>query len=228
MTLSGMTWSTKLSDGSEVELRPYGHERCVRVEECEEYLEAVVQARLHESKEALSAIRDGLASVIPQCVLSLMTWEELELTVCGKAEIDIDLLEANTEYDDDVSPDDPHIIRLWRVLRSFSHSDRSAFLRFVWARPRIPAAADFNQKFKIQGSVGDGPKGSPDTYLPKAHTCFFSLNLPRYSSDAIMAEKLRFAMYNCIEMDADFRLADSEMGGWGDIDEIAAGGGGGV
>ena len=27
-----------------------------------------------------------------------------------------------------------------------------------------------------------------------------------------MAERLRYAMYNCIEMDADFRLADSEMG----------------
>ena len=52
----------------------------------------------------------------------------------------------------------------------------------------------------------------PDTFLPKAHTCFFSLNLPRYSSEELMAERLRYAMYNCIEMDADFRLADSEMG----------------
>ena len=34
-----------------------------------------------------------------------------------------------------------------------------------------------------------------------------------------MAEKLRYSMYNCIEMDADFRLADSEMTGWGDVAE---------
>ena len=25
----------------------------------------------------------------------------------------------------------------------------------------------------------------PDLYLPKAHTCFFSLNLPKYSSDKV-------------------------------------------
>lgn len=28
----------------------------------------------------------------------------------------------------------------------------------------------------------------------------------------VMAKQLRYAMYNCIEMDADFRLAESEMG----------------
>jgi hypothetical protein len=33
----------------------------------------------------------------------------------------------------------------------------------------------------------------------------------------VMAAKLRYAMYNCVEMDADFRLAESEMTGW-DID----------
>jgi hypothetical protein len=34
-----------------------------------------------------------------------------------------------------------------------------------------------------------------------------------------MADKLRYAIYNCIEMDADFRLADTEQSGWGDISE---------
>ena len=29
-----------------------------------------------------------------------------------------------------------------------------------------------------------------------------------------MAKKLSYTMYNCIEMDADFRLADNEMPGW--------------
>ena len=26
---------------------------------------------------------------------------------------------------------------------------------------------------------------TPDAYLPKAHTCFFSLNLPKYTSDKV-------------------------------------------
>jgi hypothetical protein len=95
-------------------------------------------------------------------------------------------LQANTEYDDDVSPDEFYIQSLWRVLRSFGPDDRAQFLRFVWARSRLPpTSADFHQKFKIQAAVGDIAKDSPDTYLPKSHTCFFSLNLPKYSSDEV-------------------------------------------
>ena len=70
--------------------------------------------------------------------------------------------------------------------------------------------------FKIQAAVGEGPKEHPDKFLPKAHTCFFSLNLPSYSSDKVMKEKLLYAIYNCIEMDADFKLAESENSIWTD------------
>ena len=38
-------------------------------------------------------------------------------------------------------------------------------------------------------------------HLPVAHTCFFQLDLPNYSNDAVMAEKLRYAMYNCCSID---------------------------
>ncbi|KAG5175125.1 hypothetical protein JKP88DRAFT_144692, partial [Tribonema minus] len=61
---------------------------------------------------------------------------------------------------------------------------------------------------------------SVDQQLPRAHTCFFSINLPRYSCDNVMAERLKYAMYNCIEMDADFRLADTETTGWGNAEVV--------
>mmetsp|Transcript_83789 Transcript_83789/g.236753 ORF Transcript_83789/g.236753 Transcript_83789/m.236753 type:complete len:3060 (-) Transcript_83789:463-9642(-) len=204
--LSGLAWTARLSGGEEVELTAGGIARAVNPADAAAYVKALGHARLHESDKALFAIRDGLASIIPASVLPLLTWEELERYVCGQKEIDLELLKANTEYDDDVSPNDEHVVRLWRVLESFDHDERSAFLRFVWARSRLPASSAFNQKFKLQSAVGEGPKNSPDTFLPKAHTCFFSLNLPRY----------RYAIYNCIEMDADFRLADNEMTGWAD------------
>lgn len=125
----------------------------------------------------------------------------------------------NTAYDDDISETDPHIQSFWRVLRSFDASQRSAFLRFVWARSRLPATQDFHQKFKIQAAVGEGQKDDADKSLPKAHTCFFSLNLPKYSNDEVTKKQLLYAVENCIEMDADFRLAENEMTGWGDLTE---------
>jgi hypothetical protein len=222
-SLTGVTWTTRLSNGERVDLASEGAQQTVSREDCQLFLDALCHARLHESDTALFAIRDGLASIVPAAILPLLTWEEVERQVCGKYEIDVKLLQMNTEYDDDVSPEDEHVVMFWRVLESFNHDERAAFLRFVWARSRLPPSAnDFHQKFKIQAAVGDGPKTSPDTYLPKAHTCFFSLNLPRYSSEPLMADRLRYAMYNCIEMDADFRLAESEMGSaWVDIEADA-------
>lgn len=178
-------------------------------------VQEVAQAWLREGDRALFAVRDGFTSVVPSAALPLFTWEEIELQACGRPGVDVDLLERNTEYDDDMSPSDAHIQSFWRVLRAFDDRDRSQFLRFVWARSRLPSqAADFHQKFKIHSPTGEGAREDPDQYLPKAHTCFFSINLPRYSSDEVMAKKLSYTMYNCIEMDADFRLADNEMPGW--------------
>lgn len=51
--------------------------------------------------------------------------------------------------------------------------------RFAWGRSRLPLSADqFHQAFKIQAFA----RTPADAYLPVAHTCFFSLELPRYSS----------------------------------------------
>lgn len=211
----GSTW-TGTAGGKTVGLKPGGQNIAVKPSELLPHLQEVAHARLHEYDMALFAVRDGLASVVPAAILPIFTWEEVELQACGRPGVDIDLLQANTEYDDDMSASDPHIQSFWRVLRAFDDRDRSQFLRFVWARSRLPSkAADFHQKFKIHSLAGDGAREDPDQYLPKAHTCFFSINLPRYSSDEIMNRKLRYTMHNCIEMDADFRLADNEMSGWG-------------
>jgi hypothetical protein len=145
----------------------------------------------------------------------MFAWYELELRVCGRAEIDIDLLKRNTEYDDDVSAEEPAIVWLWEVLEEFNHQQRCDFLRFVWARSHLPpTAAEFKQRFKIQSPVTDGARQTPDLYLPKAHTCFFSINLPRYSNKNTLREKLIYAQNNCLALDADFRLAGGENSGW--------------
>ena len=46
----------------------------------------------------------------------------------------------------------------------------------------------------------------PDQYLPDSHTCFFTLDLPRYSSIGICCEKLRYAITHCISVDGDSSL----------------------
>ena len=47
-----------------------------------------------------------------------------------------------------------------------------------------------------------------------AHACFFSLHLPRYSSDEVMRERLLYAIENCTALDADYRADDTLAAAW--------------
>jgi len=223
-----LRWNVPLSNGVKIELLSSNHQdrRDVIVEEKDRhrFVELAFQERLRESEIAAKAIRLGLVSVIPERALMVCTWKELQQLVCGDAEIDLDLLREMTEYEDGVTKDSPHVKIFWKVLESFDNKDRAAFLRFVWGRVRIPKRrSEFKQKFKIQSASEDetGSNNSSsavdldkeDQKLPKAHTCFFSLSLPRYRSEKIMRERLLYAIHNCVEMYADFRLSESEMQG---------------
>ncbi|CAM66542.1 conserved hypothetical protein [Leishmania infantum JPCM5] len=63
------------------------------------------------------------------------------------------------------------------------------------------------------GMVEDGVDFSlcDDTRLPQASTCFYWLRLPCYSSTSVMAQKLLFAIEQCVDIDADFRVHDTDV-----------------
>ncbi len=216
--LQDLSWTATRCDGRTVELVNGGKDKPVTLDNLQSYLLMLTEYKINENITAIETFRSGLVSVIPEEALLLMNWDELQTIICGTKTIDIDRLCENTEYDDDVSAEDAHIILFWDVLREFSEADKSKFLRFVWARPTLPPkGVEFPQKFKVQSAVGDDATDKPDTYLPKAHTCFFSINLPKYTAKAVMREKLIYAINNCTEMDADFRLQDADVNGWNNI-----------
>lgn len=41
---------------------------------------------------------------------------------------------------EDVSPNDPHIQYFWRALEEFDSAQHAEFLRFAWARSRVPVS----------------------------------------------------------------------------------------
>ncbi len=45
--------------------------------------------------------------------------------------------------------------------------------------------------------------GRGDDYLPSAHTCFFTIDLPGYSSVAVMRSKLLYAIRQCAAIDCE-------------------------
>ncbi len=45
----------------------------------------------------VESIRKGLLKVIPQAVLDLLTWQELEKKICGDPEISVDALKKTSK-----------------------------------------------------------------------------------------------------------------------------------
>ena len=152
----------------------------------------------------VAAIRAGLATIVPLQFLELFTGEDLEVMVCGRSTVDIELLKSVTEYSS-CSSSDEHVKLFWDVLEGFDHSERAMFLKFTWGRSRLPLkASDFPQKFKIS-NFNQTPA---DSYYPVSHTCFFPLALPRSSNLEIARERIRYAIFNCTAIDGD----DDETG----------------
>eukprot|EP00960_Hanusia_phi_P049409 759541-Hanusia_phi.AAC.1 len=81
-----------------------------------------------------------------------------------------------------------------------SNSDRADLLAFAWGRRRLPPN-NSNLRLKIELLSGRG-----DESLPEAHTCFFAIDLPKYSCEEVMHSKLLYAIRNCSAIDNDFAV----------------------
>jgi len=157
----------------------------------------------------LSAFLHGLSSVLPAELLPMFTPQEFQTLLCGKAVIDVGLLKKVAEYEF-VSPSSPHVAWFWSVLESLPQEQRRSFLNFVWARSRLPSSVDgFSMNFKITSPSGEAAR-SPDKFLPTSQVCFFKMILPKYSSEAVLKEKLIYAIHNALTMQLDFRMDTGE------------------
>lgn len=202
-------WFTSLnSEGVQVELVPDGCNIQVTYHNCDEYVRLVQSYRLRECREQVAAIARGLNEIVPIHILSIFTWRQVEILVTGSPEINVDLLRSKTIYRGGVTAKDKHIRMFWRVLHSFSLEDRKQFLQFVWGRNRLPSnAIGFGRDlFKISDHPHALQTGLHDQYLPMAHTCFFAFELPRYSDEELMREKILYAIHNCVTNDLDATL----------------------
>ena len=203
-----LVFTTHFSDGTRVQLLPDGDKISVNRDNWQDYVAKVEGCRLQESSTALRLLLDGIGCVLPAEILRLFSGPEVRTLFSSDRKVDIDFLRQNTEYEG-LLADSALVTNFWEVLSEMSDEERTQFLRFVWARSRMPASAqELSMKFKLQGEARD----NADAYLPHAQTCFFSLTIPLYSSKQILREKLIYAIENSPNMDADVRLHSAE--GW--------------
>lgn len=131
----------------------------------------------------------------------MLTYKELEQLVCGKKTIDIMLLKSFT---DNKTTDSKRYDWLWEILSEFSEEERVKFIKFCWGQERLPATKEEYEKLQIKFTIKPHIDKKRKDIFPKADTCFFSLELPEYSSKEIMKKLILIAInYDNVSINAD-------------------------
>jgi len=192
---SGLRFVVRDSAGQERELMERGRSTRVTFERAKEFADLMLGMRLQEAKSQLEHLRSGLARVVSLDCLALWTWRYLEERVCGIAIVDVGLLKKYVRYDG-IAAESPEVGFLWEVIEEMCQNDLRLFLHFVWGRSRLPpdGSPKWAEGFKVTSS------SSGEQWLPTAHTCFFQLDLPAYTSKEVCKQRVQFAIHNCVSL----------------------------
>lgn len=145
----------------------------------------------------MNEIIKGFNDVLPiNLVAEYFTPAELELVLCGVADIDVDDWMNHTEYRDGYNAQSETIKHFWEILKyEFSNEERVKLLQFVTGSSGLP----------YEGFAGlRGPNGIKRfclqrwgnvKELPRSHTCFNRIDLPDYKDKNLLMKKLRIAIH---------------------------------
>ena len=140
----------------------------------------------------IDMIAGGLFEMIPkQILVGFISPSNLRDIVYGNPTIDVDDFAAHARYASGYSESSPQIGWLLNLLRSFDLEMKQKFLRFVTGSARLPLGGFEALHIPIQVQRMHSTK---DSAMPLAHTCFHQLELPTYSSEAVLTRQMILAL----------------------------------
>ena len=161
-----------------------------------DFVQKLCSSRLYDTiKPQIEAFLKGFYEIIPQKLISIFNYRELELVISGLPTIDIKDWKLNTIYEN-YNESSQIIVNFWEIIESFDNDERTEFLQFVTGSSKVPIEG-FSalqgiggvNKFKISKSFDKN-----FDRLPTAHTCTNQLDLPEYPSKEILYDRLTFAI----------------------------------
>lgn len=149
----------------------------------ENYIHFRTEYELYGSmKIAIEAIKSGFYKIIPHDLLTSFKSTDLDYLICGNPIINLKDWKGNTEYSGGYCGSNKIIVWFWDVIFMLNQKSLRELLQFVTGTSRVP----------IEGFAGlKTIRGDPARFkivpidyhewaLPRAHTCFNRLDLPRY------------------------------------------------
>lgn len=186
----GLTSTVNLVDG--------GDELIVDNDNISQYLEEQLKYRLLkrvklQTKEFLR----GFYDVVPEPLLAVFNFQELELLLHGLPNINMEDWMAQTDYSGEFLAHPKHKVIgwFWEIVGSYSQENKAKLLQFTTGTCGVPA-----QGFAfLQGNDGNIRKftlhGDKNVKIfPRSHTCFNRLDMPLYSSKQDMQKYLTMAI----------------------------------
>ena len=195
-------------------LVPNGESVLVTAANRHEYVRLFTKYQVEDSiATQFDAFARGFWSVLPRHLLApLLQPVDLELLVCGQREMDFDALEAATKYEGfplrgrqnqhsaayhahlnpfapaqpvtAVKPTHPVIKHFWSIVHSLDAAQKKQLLHFVTGSSSVPVKGLSEVKLVIANG------GSDVRLLPSSRTCFSTLMLPLYKTEAELRKKL--------------------------------------
>jgi len=188
------------SDGVEVPLKEDGDITRLTWHNRLEFAELALQARLSESQLQVDAIRSGLLLAIPPAVLRLFPSQFLQVLGTGLSHITADQLRRLCSPGSSLRAT-PLLTWFYEILDEMTEAELRLLCRFFGGADRITP----NSRFSLQVDSSGTPEEN-DARLPTSATCSEQLTISKYSSKAILKEKLMFAIQFCSAIDTDYHV----------------------
>ncbi|KAE8905986.1 hypothetical protein PF005_g492 [Phytophthora fragariae] len=194
--------ATRVVDGKPevVELVEEGANIDVTRENRARYLDALFKYHVLGSvSEQLLSFLTALYDVVPEGLLKLFDYQELELLMCGVPSIDVEDWKKHTDFkffthNFPTELELNNIEWFWEVVEDMKNEDRVRLLQFATGTSRVPAQG-FKGLISSDGRVrrfNVAFAGANQSFLfPKAHTCFNRLDLPIYNSKEVLSEYVK-------------------------------------
>lgn len=195
----GLTFTVRDSHGEVVELFPGGGTVRVTKARMSEYSQMCKKLRLREMKQQLDWLKEGISYFFPPEALFLLSPWELELIVCGDNSVPVSELKKHCKYD----AKDKSSKMLWQVLEKFSPEERMLFIKFATGRMGLPPPGSRWHSLLTITWVTSNVKDDAAMPLPTAATCSSTIRIPRYTTKAWMAKKIRAAIVFGVDIDTD-------------------------
>jgi hypothetical protein len=162
--------------------------------------DALIRHETRRFDDTIAALCDGIQQVLPLHVLRGMHWRDVSERVCGQSNVTAQALRAATA----VTLQTPEQEAMWwSVVDALSDAERSLLLLFATGQRRLPLKSKLRVVARTHAAANT---------LPTSSTCFFQLSVPRYTTQAVMTERLLYAIRNCQAIDADGRV-DARIAG---------------